>query len=87
MSHFIDTSGMITFRVWEADRPSLAEAQEHVGGLVELIELTSGWQMLVNEEGLMMNLPVNIGATLYAERLIVGPVLILVGDARWGEDD
>lgn len=75
------------------ERPSLEKAQELVGGLVELIELNNGDQMLVNEEGLLHDLPLNIEATnhLVAHkspydlmfRGIVGNAVILKGNARW----
>ena len=48
------------------EKPSLEEAQELVGGLVQLIELRNGDQMLVNEEGIMHDLPINQKATQIA---------------------
>ena len=44
------------------EKPSLEEAQKLVGGLVQLIELRNGDQMLVNEEGLLEDLPINHGS-------------------------
>lgn len=68
--------------------PTLEEAQEFVGrpghrDLVEIVRLPNGDQMLVNEEGLLFNLPVNPAATLVAQRLIVGNALVLTGKAKW----
>lgn len=63
--------------------PSLHEAQEMVGGLVELVQLSDGDQMLVNEEGLLLGLPHNKRASEVANRPIVGNALILRGRAKW----
>tara|TARA_Y100001973_G_scaffold31779_1_gene47945 strand:- start:85 stop:318 length:234 start_codon:yes stop_codon:yes gene_type:complete len=63
-------------------RPSLEEAQEAVGGFVEVIPVERG-QLLVNEEGLLMSLPLNPTASQIAGRPIVGNALLLKGDAQW----
>ena len=65
------------------DQPTLKEAQSFVGGLVEMVYLTNDRQMLVNEEGIMHDLPVNHPASFVAGNIILGPALILEGDARW----
>lgn len=78
---------MPTLIVLSANRPSLDEAQEFVGGLVEVVELDTKDQMLVNEEGLLYNLPYNIYASRLAKRTIVGNAMILTGDAKWTEED
>ena len=67
----------------DKEPPSLHEAQELVGGLVELVRLSDGDQMLVNEEGLILGLPHNKMASEVANRPIVGNVLILRGRAKW----
>ena len=54
-----------------------------VGGFVELIELSDGDQMLVNEEGLLKGLDINGMATMIANRRIVGNAIILRGKAKW----
>jgi hypothetical protein len=72
---------MIT--VLTAKPPTLEEALAIVGGYVQMITLPNGDQLLVDEEGLLKNLPVNMDATIAANRLIVGPALLLEGDARW----
>ena len=74
---------MIT--VFEARQPTLEEAQEIVGGYVELVRspLHSDWQILVNEEGLLEGLPWNEEATKICGTGIVGPAIVLKGDARW----
>jgi hypothetical protein len=65
--------------------PTLSEAQKAVGGYVEVVELRDGRQMLVNEEGLPKGLPPNKNASLIANQMILGNVLILDGDAKWTE--
>jgi hypothetical protein len=74
---------MIT--VFEDKQPTLEEAQAIVGGLVELVRSPENpdWQILVNEEGLLENLPFNEEATKLCGTGIVGPAIILKGDARW----
>ena len=54
-----------------------------VGGFVELVRLSDGDQMLVNEEGGILGLPHNKMASEIANRNIVGNVLILRGRAKW----
>ena len=63
--------------------PTLEEAQKFVGGLVEIVYLMDGAQMLVNEEGLLMELPVNPMASVWAGKLIVGNALVLDEEAKW----
>ena len=73
------------------ERPSLEKAQELVGGLVELITLKNGDQMLINEDGIMADLEINEYATHMAMTQsnafimdgIRGDVLILKGKAKW----
>ena len=79
------------FTTIEDEQPSLEEAQQLVGGLVELVTLTSGDQLLINEEGLLKNLPVNEHATYIASHQsyvmmhdgIRGNAVLLKGSARW----
>ena len=65
--------------------PTLAEAQEIVGGYVEIVQLPNcpGIQMLVNEEGLIHRMEFNPEASDMAGKIIVGPALILIGTSRW----
>ena len=65
------------------ENPSLKEAQDFVGGLVELVNLPNGDQMLVNEEGRMKKLPINDPASSASDQRILGNAIILVGEARW----
>ena len=58
----------------------LSEQQALVGGLVQYIDLPSGWVMVCNEEGKLHKLPRNQAATIIAQRAfgdyIVGNVVI-----------
>ena len=45
------------------DEPNLKAAQEFVGGYVECIQFPNGDLILVNEEGKLMQLPLNPEAT------------------------
>jgi len=63
---------------------TLEQAQEIVGGYVEMVLLNNGDQMLVDEEGLLKSKQSNPIATIIAKRHIVGNVIILSGKARWG---
>jgi hypothetical protein len=71
--------------VFEDRRPSLQEAQELVGGLVQMVRSPTkqDWQILVNEEGLLDGLPFNDEATKICGTGIVGPAIVLKGNARW----
>lgn len=71
--------------VFEDRRPSLQEAQELVGGLVQMVRSPTkqDWQILVNEEGLLDGLPFNEEATKICGTGIVGPAIVLKGNARW----
>jgi len=55
---------------------SLPELQDAVGGYIELITITDGRFMVVNEEGLLKKLPMNMVASSLAHQIIVGDVLV-----------
>ena len=46
------------------DEPTLESAQEFVGGFVEGITIPNGDYLIINEEGKLMQLPLNPEATL-----------------------
>jgi hypothetical protein len=77
--------GKIMITVFEDNQPTLQEAQKIVGGLVEMVHSPSepDWQILVNEEGLLEGLPFNAEATKLCGTGIVGPAIVLKGDAKW----
>jgi hypothetical protein len=70
---------------YEDDAPTLEQAQKLVGGYVEMVRSPTqrDWQVLVNEEGLLLNLPFNEEATELCGTGIVGPAIILKGNAKW----
>jgi len=76
---------MITYI--EDKKPTVKEAQELVGGYVELIELPDGTQMLVDEDGQLKGKTMNHDASMIGltvgQPFIVGDVVILSGKARW----
>ena len=45
------------------DEPDLKTAQDFVGGMVECITFPNGDVLIVNEEGKLMNLPLNVEGT------------------------
>lgn len=63
-------------------RPTLEEAQAFVGGYVEMI-MVDGTQVLINEGGKGLRLPMNEAATMYCNQPIVGPAMVLSGEALW----
>jgi hypothetical protein len=60
------------------DFAGLADYQAAVGGYIESVRCPDPIVMYVNEEGLLMHLPPNHFASIVAQRLIVGDV-VLVG--------
>lgn len=68
-------------------RPSLEEAQNIVGGYVQMLYLRDGSQMLVDEDGIAKCKEVNKEASKMTRGIylgdVLGDVLILSGDARW----
>ena len=48
----------------EKNTPTLKEAQDFVGGMVECITFPNGDLLIINEEGKLMQLPLNPEATL-----------------------
>jgi hypothetical protein len=72
--------------VLNVEPPSMEDAQRFVGGTVEIINLDTSDQMLVNEDGLLFCLPYNTYASRIAKRTVVGSAMILAGDAKWTED-
>ena len=77
-------SDMIT--IFKDKKPSLEEAQAIVGGYVQIVIDDGNIQLLVNEEGLLKNLELNKQASLMAGQTLVGPAIILKGDAMWNDE-
>ena len=72
------------------DEPDLKAAQSFVGGMVEGISFPNGDYLIVNEEGKLMNLPLNPEATALwratfdndnyitgREDFVVGPAILI----------
>lgn len=62
-------------------KPTLKEAQEVVGGYVELVhpKVSPGYTLIVDEEGRMKGKPLNeMGCRLYGGD-IVGDIIVLTG--------
>lgn len=55
---------------------SLKAMQEAVGGYIEPV-YTSRWVVLVNEEGFLNNLPINIEVSAICGQPIVGDALVM----------
>ena len=79
----------------QKDEPNLKEAQEFVGGMVEGITFPNGDYLIINEEGKLMQLPLNPEATTlwratftkdkYAfgyDDFVVGPAILIKKDAQ-----
>ena len=77
------------------DEPDLKSAQEFVGGMVEGITFPNGDYLIINEEGKLMQLPLNPEATTlwratftkdkYAfgyDDFVVGPAILIKKDAQ-----
>lgn len=54
----------------------LKTLQEAVGGFIEHIRLSDNRVLVVNEEGLLLRLPVNPKASVIADMTIVGDVVL-----------
>ena len=82
----------------QKDEPDLKAAQKFVGGMVQGIEFPNGDYLIINEEGKLMNLPLNSEATMmwratftkdkYAfgyDDFVVGPAILIKANAlkRW----
>jgi len=80
------TNIMPSMKVYENDEPNLKQAQDYVGGWVELVDLEGLGCLLVDEEGLLKRKIVNQKATALYNKLfdgfIVGDVIHIKPNAR-----
>lgn len=78
MAEIIKSDGQrINITPENGKRFQLEELQEIVGGYIENLQLPDGRYMVVNEEGRLYGLPVNMAAThIYGYTVIVGDVVI-----------
>ena len=78
----------------EKNTPDLKGAQEFVGGMVECVTFPNGDLLIINEEGKLMNLPLNSEATMMwratftkdkylfgYDDFVVGPAILIKKDA------
>lgn len=83
------TKGTVTRIISEeSESPTLEEAQEFIGGYVEMAPILGAKsldpvQLLVNDEGLLRDLPLNPNASLTAGYDIYGNAIVLKGKALW----
>lgn len=61
--------------------PPLERLQDIVGGYIERIA-AGGTDMIVNEEGLLLGLRLNLLASAFAEQTIVGNAVLFTGKLR-----
>ena len=71
------------------DEPGLKKAQSFVCGFIECVQLENGDCLIVNEEGKLNQLPVNVAATKLwrksypmSEDYMVGNVILIKKEAR-----
>ena len=83
MAQLIDTEGDVHQVLGPV---SLEKAQELVGGWVQVVQVPGNpaQQMIVNEEGLLENLPYNLIASSIAKQDIVGNAVIVTNGEGWG---
>lgn len=78
MAKLIKVDGSIEDYPFEGKYLSLNEIQGAVGGFFEIVRVPDpSVMLLVNEEGLILNLPLNHQASQLAGQQIVGPVLLV----------
>ena len=71
----------------EKNTPTLKEAQDFVGGMGECITFPNGDLLIINEEGKLINLPLNPEATLLwrmtftKDKYVTGYDVFVVGTA------
>lgn len=85
MAHYVTTDGDVkTVTPKNGKTFDLEEMQGYVGGLIEMIYLTADKIMIINEEGKLCNLDLNILATrvayqhqaIWQNDYVVGNVLV-----------
>ena len=64
----ITTDGVATVHDWDVTHGTLKHLQEAVGGLVDVVALARDMDMWVNDEGLVIGLPINEAATAIAHQ-------------------
>jgi hypothetical protein len=81
MARIIKAHGSITeYRPKNGDTFALEELQTIVGGYIEVVRTRTGELLIVNEDGLSLQLPFNSLASSYYGGSIVGDVVICTPD-------
>ncbi|HVD03194.1 MAG TPA: DUF3846 domain-containing protein [Candidatus Dormibacteraeota bacterium] len=66
--------------------PSFEDVQQQVGGFVVVVELPAGYRghhwMMIDEDGLLRQRPVNRTASAIAQEVIAGPALLATSAER-----
>ena len=78
---YLDTNEEVNKKE-NAKKPTLEEMQKYVDGWIQPLKVKFDGRictMIVNEEGLIRQLPYNHTASVISGRCIVGKVIILVG--------
>lgn len=87
----IDTDGVATVHDWDVTHGTLKHLQEAVGGFVDVVVLAADMDMWVNDEGLVIGLPINETATAIAHQhgmkhqFYVGPAVFTGGCNEEGD--
>jgi hypothetical protein len=55
---------------------TLGELQQLVGGYIEMLRLSTGLLMVMNEDGLRLGLPLNVAASDIAKQAVLGKVVL-----------
>ncbi len=82
--HWIDIDGTVSTETRDSE-PTLQELQQWVQGYIELVHLSDGSEMFVNEDGKRLRLPINeLASTMARDVLsphdqIVGRVVVCAG--------
>lgn len=78
----LSVDGTIAFVENDKSHADLKFLQGAVRGYIEVVYLSNGWLMIVNEEGKINGLPVNdLATTIY--QIHHGESDIIVGDVVW----
>ena len=72
-------------KVKDYNHEGLEAKQKAVGGYIEPVYTSEG-VVLVNEDGLFRNLPINYEASVLTDRTIVGDVLVLTRE-EWASEN
>lgn len=72
-------------KIYDKVAPTYDEAREYIGGWIERVNLPNGDALLVDEEGLLKELEVNVEASKVSQRFIVGNAVLVKKEVRRNE--